>query len=65
MVYLLGTTRGGAVGCTPLCCGTELILGPVKQLRTQNRKCLIAIATRIQKLNTWKYYENAITVYET
>lgn len=50
-MYLFGTARGGAVRGTSLCCGTELILRPVKQLRMQNRKCLIAISMHIRNLN--------------
>lgn len=55
-VYLFGAARGGAVGGTSLRCGTELIQRPVKQLRMQNRKCLIAKSMHIHKLNNRTYY---------
>lgn len=50
-VYLFGPPWSRAVGCTSLRCDTELILRPVKQLRMQNRKCLVATSMHLHKIN--------------
>ena len=45
ILYLFGPSGGGATGCAPIGRETELVLGPVKELRPQNGEGLVTMTT--------------------